>query len=68
MFVVQMYNIYITQTNNEAKKFSITAKKASEEAFLVIFASDLSEENISIIKIVIAHKQIASVSLIIEVV
>ena len=29
-----MYNIYITQTSLGAKKFSITAKKASEEAFL----------------------------------
>ena len=49
-------------------KDRITAKKASEEAFLVSFATDLSEENISIIEEVIAHKQIASESLIIEVV
>ena len=36
--------------------------------FLVLFAKDLSLEDISIIEMVIAHKQIASESLVIDVI
>lgn len=49
-------------------KDTITAKKASEETFSVLFAKDLSTENIAIIVEVIAHKQIASESIVVEVI
>lgn len=46
----------------------ITAKKASEETFLCIVCDDLSTENIAIIVEVIAHKQITSESIVVEVI
>ena len=49
-------------------KDTITAKKASEETFFSVVWKDLSTENIAIIVEVIAHKQIACESIVVEVI
>ena len=46
----------------------ITKSATNRLSIFVLFATDLSEENISIIEEIIAHKQIASVRIVIEVV
>ena len=49
-------------------KDTITAKRPPKRPFSVLFAKDLSTENIAIIVEVIAHKQIASESIVVEVI
>ena len=49
-------------------KDTITEKRPPKRPFSVLFAIDLSTKNITILENIIAHKQIASKSTIIEVV
>ena len=55
--------LHVTQFN-----YGITKSATNRLSIFVLFATDLSEENISIIEEIIAHKQIASVRIVIEVV